>query len=215
MKRIHGFTFLLVLMLVMSNCLLLAQTKPVIIVKAGGNVSNMLMTDSWYNVTPDPKIGYTIGATVDIPVITKNWFVRSGLNYTVKGASIDEYDFVYKPVLKFLQVPLNMGYRYDFGSRDFAVAASAGPYLAYGVGGKMEFGSRLGTFNLNSFDYFKRFDLGFNFDAAVEYKRFVGGILFDMGVLDLSKDTSFEDYRINDGMYLSTVNFSFYVGLKF
>lgn len=175
----------------------------------------MFISDDWFHVDPDPKVGYNIGATIDIPVISKNWFVRSGLNYTVKGASIDERDIIYKPVLKFLQVPLNMGYRYDFGSQDFAVAASAGPYFAYGVGGKMKVGSDLETVKLNTFDHYKRFDFGFNFDAAVEYKQFVGGILFDIGVLDLGKDTKVGDYRVNDGMDISTVNFSFYVGYKF
>lgn len=208
MKKLFNVFMLVTALLLVGSSLMKAQDRPVFIVKGGMNVSNLMLSKTSYYDEPDPKIGYNIGATIDIPAFMKNMFIRTGLGVTSKGAEDGYWDGDFKSNLVYLQAPANVGYRFDFGLKDLALATSGGLYFAYGIAG--DTGSE--NFDISSFDLYKRFDFGFNADVAIEYKRFVGGFLFDIGVLDINKKL------LNDRgrkVNVNNVNCSFYVGLKF
>lgn len=208
MKNLHKVFLTLFALLFIGSSMTYAQDKPVFIVKGGMNVSNLMFSRSSHYDDPDAKIGFNIGATVDIPAFMENMFMRTGVGVTSKGAERDYWNEDFKSNLIYVQAPLNLGYRFKFGLSDLALATSGGVYFAYGIGGDTD----LDDYSYSSFDVYKRFDFGFNADVAIEYKRFVGGFLFDVGFLDINKELRWDNGRSTD---VRNVSCSFYVGLKF
>ena len=63
----------------------------------------------------------------------------------------------------------------------------AGPYLAYGVGGKIKFGnSSINTFNKDS-GVFKPFDAGAGVGIGAEFGNIIVDLGWDMGLTNISR----------------------------
>lgn len=172
-------------------------------VKAGLNMNNINQNYkvSAYESGTKIRLAYNIGATIDW-ALTDVFSFQSGLMFTSKGYSydfknpngIDDYyanlEGYDKVIINYLEVPVNFTYKID----DFQIYA--GPYLAYGIGGKNKWdythiaGSDLGVtkykpvfksvddVELNDEEkaYFG-LDYGLNFGIGYQ----VGPILFNAG----------------------------------
>ncbi|MCD7901539.1 MAG: PorT family protein [Bacteroides sp.] len=155
--------------------------------KAGMNLSNM----SGDFDDMDAKIGYNVGITVDYG-FTENWYLLSGLELTAKGAKFDEggYELKFNPL--FLQLPLHAAYKFPVGD-NLKIVVNAGPYLAYGIGGKIKEND---GGDKEDWDFFgseddggcKRFDFGLGVGGGVEFGKFKVGIGYDFGLTDLGRD---------------------------
>ena len=153
-----------------SFCLsnLNAQEKKITFgVKAGLNLSNMHGDGE----SGDAKLGFNVGATVDV-ALTPDWFFRTGLELTTKGLKEngeitldgDQYfdaDVTFNPM--YLQVPIHIGYGLDV-SETARLSFFAGPYLAYGVGGKVKIKEKSSGVEISNNIFqsgaMKEFDLG-------------------------------------------------------
>ena len=173
-----------------------AQDKPVLLgVKAGVNLSTLGadLKDSKY------VFKYQVGITADL-AFSENLYLLTGLDFQAKGAKLDGVK--YNPI--YLQLPVTVGYKFDLGNNTRLVL-NAGPYLAYGIGGKTK-GGEAGSQKLFKDDIFKRLDYGVIGGVGVEFDRFTVSAGYDLGLRNISDATGTK--ARNRNAYLT-------VGVKF
>jgi len=149
--------------------------------EAGINISNTTSKYEFggttYESETESKIGLKAGAVVNIPVV-KGFFIQPGLFYSMKGNKITEetngIDVKVTTSLNYLEVPVNLGYEFDFGNAG-GVFVTAGPYLGYAFSGKRKGEGSFGGTTVSVDDdvefgsgtnEMKRLDYGVNFSAG-------------------------------------------------
>lgn len=153
--------------------------------------------------------GFHGGINVDIPVAPE-FYIQPGLLFSTKGAKLSEYngDIIEgsaKLHLSYLEIPINFLFKPALGNGHMLLGF--GPYLAYGVGGKLSLEGKLGniTYNddwdveyTNEVDYgsdpidqayAKPFDAGANFLIGYETAMgFSAQLNAQLGLLDIMPD---------------------------
>lgn len=176
-------------------------------VKAGANMSNLYGKEITDN---NLKIGFHVGLTADIELMPSS-VIQTGLLFTTKGFKYETTALKYVDNLMYVQLPVHYAYKVDVtpGTR---VVLHAGPYAAYGVGGKRSL--KVGDFQSESSDkifgdgalQYKPFDAGLGFGVGAEFGSLAVDLGWDMGMVNL---TNVSDATVkNQNAYLS-------VGLKF
>lgn len=180
-------------------------------VKGGINLSNYYGDDL---NDKSAKVGYHVGLVGDYE-FAYNMAIQTGLFFTTKGAKYESNFQDYKTKqtsnANYLQIPVHFAYKLDVmpGTR---IVFHAGPYLAYGVGGKAKFHTGVGdSFEISSKtfdkDYgFKRFDSGLGLGVGAEFGQIILDLGWDMGLVNIS--------RVSDGK-VKTQNAYLSVGYKF
>lgn len=162
-----------------------AQAQITIAPEAGLNLANASITTNSPFGDPGTSMiaGLKAGVVAEIPVIA-GFFVQPGIFYSMKGAQYKQSSDIFgipvqvklKVNLNYLEVPLNLGYRYVAGNAG-SLFVTAGPYLGYALSGniktetsvmsgststkdKIKFGSDK--------DEMKRLDVGLNFSAGYQ-----------------------------------------------
>lgn len=191
-----------------SSVSMFAQLPVSFGVKAGMNLSEIQKIDD--NV----KVGFNIGLTAEL-ALPSSFYLMSGLEFTTKGAKGKEVNVVLpagsNPMTSkitynamYLQLPIHVGYKLDLvpGTK---LIFRAGPYLAYGVGGKIKWDVE-GIEDQDIFnDDSNRFDFGIGGAVGVEFLSKISVSLgADQGLTKIFKDTSTK----NRSAYIS-------VGYKF
>lgn len=169
-------------------------------VKAGANMSNVTGDLDDTKV----KIGFNVGVTLDY-AFTPEWFLMTGLEFTTKGlkqeGTFDAEDFgfdglgdvdvklTYNPM--YLQLPIHAGYKLEVADNT-KINFHAGPYLAYGIGGKITAKAEVaGVEGKEKTDIFgddgllKRFDFGVGLGAGVEFGKIGVGLGYDFGLVNI------------------------------
>ncbi|MFV0536613.1 MAG: porin family protein [Dysgonomonas sp.] len=131
------------------------------------------------------KFGFNAGITLDFR-LSPHIYLLTGLEYTIKGAKSDDTSdksgTFETPT--YLQLPFHVGYMYPV-SREVRLVVHAGPYMAYGIGGKVEINNSTGG-EKSKIDYFGvnvgKFDWGLGLGLNVEYNSFVLGTGYDRGL---------------------------------
>ena len=180
-------------------------------VKGGVNMSN------FYGDELDDKnvkIGFHIGLAADYD-FAYNSAIQTGLFFTTKGAKYTSSfgdasgELTVNPM--YLQIPVHYAYKIDV-SPGTRVVLHAGPYAAYGVGGKSKLSGSVGDIGAEyeedvfGDDGFKRFDAGLGLGVGAEFGPLLFDIGWDMGLVNIADS---EDVDIkNQNAYLS-------VGYKF
>ena len=177
-------------------------------IKGGVNMSNFYgdeLNDK------NMKVGFHAGIGADFE-FTPNMAIQSGLFFTSKGAkyTTDLVSTELNANANFIQLPLHFAYKIDVmpGTR---VVLHAGPYVAYGIGGKTSAGSlEVDTFKDDAFldvlNGLKPFDAGLGLGVGAEFGRILVDIGWDMGLTNLSRVSGYDVKTQN--AYLS-------VGYKF
>ncbi|MDU1891094.1 MAG: porin family protein [Dysgonomonas sp.] len=169
-------------------------------VKAGVNLSN-------YGGDVDDnkaKAGFNAGVTAEIGLPLTNLYVLSGLEYTTKGAKYDGNNYSYNSNANFLQLPVHVGYRVS-ALETLGVSFHAGPYFAYGIGGK----TGKGEAKNDTFDdgMLKKFDFGLGAGVGLELGKIGVGLGYDFGLANLYDGEGNDKVR--------TMNAYLSVGYKF
>lgn len=180
-------------------------------VKGGVNMSN------FYGDELDDKnvkIGFHIGLAADYD-FAYNSAIQTGLFFTTKGAKYTSSfgdasgELTVNPM--YLQIPVHYAYKIDV-SPGTRVVLHAGPYAAYGVGGKSKLSGSVGDIGAEyeedvfGDDGFKRFDAGLGLGVGAEFGPLLFDIGWDMGLVNIV-DSDNGDLK-NQNAYLS-------VGYKF
>lgn len=183
-----------------------AQNSPLSFgVKAGVNLSN-----SSYNlkdINPDAdkkaKVGFHFGVVAEY-ALTDAFALQSGLTFTSKGMVIKSVDLwiprgeshiTQTTDMQYLQLPILAVYKIEVepGTKIFF---NAGPYLSYGIGGKVTTKTRyvnLGdkaedkqqydTFKNN---IYKKVDFGVIGGVGAEFGKMFVNLNYELGILDLA-----------------------------
>lgn len=131
-------------------------------VRVGVNFSNMTKAENTKALT-----GFTAGLGMDYG-FSENWSLQSGLMFTSKGYKVkDEYKD--RPI--YLDIPILAAYKFNITDNTKFVV-NAGPYLAFGLGGKCKYDEG-GDYKLFKGEdgedaEYKRFDLGIQYGVGLE-----------------------------------------------
>ena len=130
--------------------------------KFGMNFSNMTKFD-------DTKAlpGFNLGVGMDYG-FSENWSLQSGLMISSKGYKVKDYAKV-RPI--YLDIPILAAYKFNI-SDNTKFVINAGPYLAFGLGGKCKFDEG-GDYKLFKGEdgedaEYSRFDLGIQYGIGLE-----------------------------------------------
>lgn len=147
------------------------------------------------------KTGFHIGLGADFEFVP-NISLQTGLFYSTKGAKFKDTeagDLIDANVTaNYLQLPVHLAYKIDV-TPGTKVVLHAGPYAAYGIGGKM----KLGTLEVDTFDKddgLKPIDAGLGLGVGAEFGPILVDIGWDMGLLNLAREGG--DVK-NQNAYLS------------
>lgn len=150
-------------------------------VKAGMNVS------SWTSDGSKAKVGFKAGAGMEY-AITEMWSIQPSLFFTTKGSKINSNLLEVNMNQMYLELPIMAAARFYVGDYT-SIVVSAGPYVAYGIGGKTK--TKLGDIpevSVNTFgDYgAKRFDTGLGVGVAGEFGRIILGVEGQLGLIKVA-----------------------------
>lgn len=185
-----------------------AQDSPIQFgVKAGLNLSNF---GGKAGDDLDAKIGFNVGVTVDY-ALTEDVYLLSGLELTTKGAKLSESGakLTFNPM--YLQLPIHAGYKLAI-AEGTKLVFHAGPYLAYGIGGKAKLTGagdedyKIDFFGSEEEGGAKSFDFGVGLGVGAEFGQINAGLGYDFGLANISR---------SDDAKLKTQNAYLTVGYKF
>lgn len=180
----------------------------------------------------ESRLGFNVGITLDY-AFTSDIYLMTGLELTTKGVKAEfskseqVTDLVTeKTIVKmspmYLQLPVHVGYKLNIADNTKLVF-HAGPYMAYGIGGKAKYEVRTTSSEGISDESYKenffgkngaakRFDFGLGLGVGVEFGKIGVGLGHDFGLLNIAKN-----YKGSEGTNLKMRNTNGYltVGYKF
>ncbi|MBW8330974.1 MAG: PorT family protein [Prolixibacteraceae bacterium] len=152
----------------------------------------------------DMLMGFHGGVNVQIPIAPEFYF-QPGVMYAIKGAKSTPFDGNYytkTTKINYIEVPLNLVYKGALGNG--FVMLGFGPYVAYGIGGKVE--TEVGSVTvekdiefkneagLTEYPVYKAFDAGANIFVGFEM---ASGIFLQLdtqfGMLNINPDRGTAD----------------------
>lgn len=170
--------------------------------KFGMNFSNMTKFD-------DTKAlpGFNLGVGMDYG-FSENWSLQSGLIISSKGWKVKEGDIknTYRPI--YLDIPILAAYKFNI-SDNTKFVINAGPYLAFGLGGKAKYegGGDDKMFDKEGWDM-SRFDLGIQYGIGLEISEHY--------LVNLTGQNGFIcPWDIDEGDKPKNMTFSIGVGYRF
>lgn len=175
-------------------------------IKAGGNFSSLAFTD---NTIPGHRIktGISLGLTTTYNV-SRHFFLQSGLSLTTKGMKISSTDPIGFPehtiypgretILKsqqvYLQTPLYLGYLFPLSSTT-QLFLSAGPYVAYGIGGKTQLTGDIVYGDMIDYSTWaektftdrglQRLDVGLGTGVGAKFGQTLVGLTYELGLRNI------------------------------
>ena len=168
--------------------------------KAGLNLSNWTGGDS---EGTDAKLGFKVGVGMEY-AFDNIWSLQPSLFFSTKGTKYSESGFKMTVNQMYLELPVNMQARVHIEG-DTNLLFSAGPYIAYGIGGKIS--SNITSNDTDTFgnDGLDEFDAGVGFGVGLEFGKVLVGL---DGQVGLTKLKDVEGAAKN-------INFSVTLGYKF
>lgn len=172
--------------------------------RVGMNFSNMTK-DSEAKALP----GFNLGVGMDYG-FSENWSLQSGLMISSKGWKYKEEGekMTYRPI--YLDIPILAAYKFNI-SDNTKFVINAGPYLAFGLGGKAKYGEydyKLFKEEEGQDAKMKRFDLGLQYGIGLE--------IGDHYLVNLTGQNGFIcPFDIEEGDKPKNMTFSIGVGYRF
>lgn len=166
--------------------------------KGGINLSNLNGIENTKNT-----LKYQFGITADI-ALNNDIYLLSGIEFHAKGTKKKlASDTKMRYSAKYLQLPLHLGYKIRLsGNMKFVI--DAGPYIAYGIGGKVkDKASKKNTFGK---DGFKCFDYGVGGNLGVEFGKLSLNTGYDFGLANINKT---KDTKVKNRNAFATLGYKF------
>lgn len=161
--------------------------------RAGVNFQNFNGKDeNGDNLSNSLVVKYNAGANVEF-LLAPDYYLQAGLLFSAKGSKKGSTNYQ----LNYVELPIYFLFKPQLGSD--RILLGLGPYLAYGVGGKVKTNGSSAKINYageaSAADYyktFKPFDAGANFLAGYEFNN---GLSFQinaqLGLTSISPKASF------------------------
>ncbi|NPD90971.1 porin family protein [Xylanibacter muris] len=186
-------------------------------IRAGLNMANMSASEDGVSASPESRTSFHVGVIADIPLM-QSLYIQSGLFFQNKGYKFDDEEKeTAKPM--YLEIPILASYRYNF-SDAIQLQINAGPYFAYGIGGKVkyEYNGRsteddfFGSYDDEDCAGYKRFDCGLQFGAGVTFSNhYYLGFAYQLGLTNI-KDlpSSYEgDFSVKNRNWMISLGYNF------
>lgn len=159
----------------------------------GGDVDDM-----------DAKAGFHLGLTLDYEMVDK-LYLLTGFELTTKGARKKIAGTKTRTNPMYLQFPIHAGYKLPVTPTSGFVF-SAGPYMAFGVGGKNKVKAKSTVVKTDFFGSeedggLKRFDFGLGLALGYEFNRYKISMGYDFGLVNISRSSSHK--MKNENAYLT------------
>jgi hypothetical protein len=149
-------------------------------VRAGVNFQNINGKDATGDKLENKlKTGFHAGVNAEIPIAT-DFFIQPGVLFSTKGAKISTSPDI-KQNISYIEIPVNLLYKPVLGTGKLILGF--GPYIAFGVGGKLTNGntdiktkfkkSITAAEFLNGGSYLKRTDAGANLLFGYELSSYL------------------------------------------
>jgi hypothetical protein len=195
------------------------REMPTFSIRGGVNFQNINGKDILGDkLTNKVKPGFHIGVLADVPLATE-YAMQSGLLFSAKGAKLANSG--HKLTISYLEIPINLLYKPVLG--DGKLLLGFGPYLAFGLGGKLKLGnggsygvkytSEVKRTDPTDKTYFKRFDAGANLLAGYQLSNgFSIQLNAQLGLVKINP--SLEGINNNKAAYKNT-GFGISVGYSF
>lgn len=158
--------------------------------------------------TSDLLTGFRGGVTVDLP-LADEFYIQPSLLYSGKGGKEEVGGLTLKERIHYLELPINFMFKPEVGAGNLYLGA--GPYLAMGLGGKMEgvVGNTVVESDIDWDDSRKRFDAGANLQFGYEMPMGLNfGLYADLGLVNIRQNGDSDNSRRN-------TSFGVTVGYKF
>jgi len=183
-------------------------------IKAGGGIANLTIDNA--GTVNDKKAipSWHLGVYADVPLLPLFsvqggvMLVQKGATFTIGDKSSNNYTEVSTRPL-YVEIPVNGVVKFPLPNK-VKLFAGAGPYLAFGIGGKNKLeGKALGlsfsddksiTYNSsnNSSTFnsdLKRFDAGLNFLAGIEISHFTLNANYGYGLMNIKSGSDNSDVK--------------------
>lgn len=196
--------------------------------KYTGNVENG-ESKSDYETDFKSRIGFHLGVIVDLG-LSESFYIQPGLFFTTRGMkykdSSEDEKYEEKYNLNYLQLPILASYRIAL-SDNVKWHINAGPYLAYGLGGKVKWEDSydgetekgdykaFGTSDedADEDDYkagLKRFDAGLSFGTGISINKVYFGLTYDLGLTNIADKKEWgDDYKLKNRNFAISVGYNF------
>ena len=130
------------------------------------------------SVTADSKVRTGFRASVAAEIeLASGVYLAPGVTFRQEGYKFDNGNGY---GLNYISVPVDLGIRVSLGD-NLAVSVEAGPSFAYGL-------STTGKLDAFKAGAYKRFDMGLNASAAIEYSKVYLRLGTDIGLVNALKD---------------------------
>lgn len=189
--------------------------------RAGINLQNINGKDLTGKDLEDNKLkaGFNIGVNAELPV-APDFYLQPGILFTTKGTKIEQTGDDTKVNVSYIEVPVNFIFKPALGPGKMLLGV--GPYVAFGVGGKIKEGSddadikfknEITTTEYMADFYLKRLDVGGNLLVGYELAK---KISFQLNAqLGMAKiNPKIKDYSA-DKTSLKNTGFGISVGYRF
>lgn len=197
-------------------------------IRGGLNISNLTEYYDGESAKADAKVGFNIGGVADFTLSEKvnyDWTLMTGLFLSSKGANInnmlvyDGNDYAYidiKSNAMYLQIPVYVGFKTALPKNPKnKIGVYLGPYFAYGIAGKTEFGQRgqrtaisIDTFDKDSF--WNRPDIGLGMELTLELDRLVFLLGGEVGMARAWKSSALDrDSSVRNNVSYLSVGYKF------
>ncbi len=165
-------------------------------IKGGLNLAKMRFEAGNIDWDTNTLTSFQLGLVGEFEITSPIYF-NTGLLFTQKGSKISVFGAITKIPVNFLEIPLNVAYKYDLG--EAKIYGQAGPFIGIAVSGKTKSGDDKDDIEFGSDDdEWKRLDAGLNFGAGVEIAALQFGINYGLGLANLANA---EDAKIKTGVF--------------
>lgn len=169
-------------------------------IKAGLSMANAKYEYTETSISTENLIGFQAGLIGELP-ISDALYVNAGALFSQKGTKLSLLGMEVKFPVNYVEVPLNLAYKYDLGP--LKLFAQAGPYLGYGLSAKMTGSGIDETIDFGTEpNQMKRLDYGANFGAGIEIGAVQIGANYGLGLANISNDP---DETMKNGVLSFTV----------
>lgn len=151
-------------------------------IRGGLNFASASYETDETSVKTKSRTSFHLGVIADFPQ-NDTWSIQTGIYLTEKGYRIGSGKEKTECKPLYLEIPVLASYRYNM-KKDLQLQLSAGPYLAYGIGGNVSGGDEdQSIFGENS--NMKRFDLGPHLAAGLLIsKEYYVGLAYEMSFIN-------------------------------
>jgi hypothetical protein len=197
MKQKLAFIFILSFALINAN----AQR---IGIKVGLNLADAKYEYTQTSISTSNLVGFQAGLIGELPLSDALYLNLAAL-FSQKGTKLSLLGMEVKFPVTYVEVPLNLAYKYDLGA--LKLFAQAGPYVGYGLSAKMTGSGLDETIDFGTeTNQMKRLDFGANFGAGIEIGPVQVGANYGLGLANISNDP---DETMKHGVLSITAAFLF------